>query len=80
HFQHSWIRQPRLGQLISLLFREERQPQTGHEKNARKYSSKPTQKGSRTLASENSCRSTRTERSTSICTLALLQQYQRNNT
>src|SRR3546814_3489529 len=35
------------------------------EKNAGEYSSKPTQKGSRTLASENSCRSTRTERSRS---------------
>ena len=51
HFQHSWIRQPRLGQLISLLLGEKRQTQAG-QKNAGKYSSKPTQKGSRTLASE----------------------------
>ncbi len=61
HFQHCRIRQARLRNLLGLTRREEPQTQAGQEKNASKYSSKPTKKGSRTLASEYGCRSSRTE-------------------
>src|SRR5690606_1525535 len=72
------IRKTRLRHHSCLLGGEVGQTQTCQKKNAGKYSSKTTKKGSRTLTSKYGCRSTRTEGSASIRTLALLQQNQHN--
>src|SRR5690606_17902879 len=80
NLQHRWIRQPCLRKIIRLLPGEKSQTQTCHKKNAGKYSSESTQKGSRTLTTEYSCRSTGTKRRSRVRTLTLLQQYQHNHT
>lgn len=78
--QNCRIRQPDVLQSIRLFFSEVRQAKAGQEKNRCQYTSNPTQKGSGTLASENSCRSTCTERSPCIRTLAMLNEDQANKT
>ncbi len=80
NLQHCRIRQTNLREPSSLLGCEECQAQTGQEKNAGKYSSKPTEKGRGTLATEYGCRSACTKGCSCIGTLALLQQHQHNHT